>query len=150
MITIWPFPVRVFLDAPSISTRGRVRPLVRPSVGPSVRPSVRHAFVKIAENGVMQLCSSAVMRYAVRGASYVVYTALFSSSSSISSPSLSLSSPSILLNDDLRECGRNIQEINDTHVLSILKFFFFMIISVYAMTIKEIHVVIFTFFYKRA
>ena len=70
-----------FLDAPSISIRGCVRPSVRPLVRPSVRwsvgPSVRHAFVKIAENGVMQLCSYAVMRYAVRGASYVVYTALF-------------------------------------------------------------------------
>ena len=39
------------------------------SVRPSVRPSVRNAFVKIAENGVMQ----------DEDASYVVYTALFPS-----------------------------------------------------------------------
>ena len=44
---------------PRISIRGCVRP--------SVRPSVRNAFVKIAENGVMQ----------DGDASYVVYTALF-------------------------------------------------------------------------
>ena len=52
-----------------------VRPLVRwsvrwsigPSVGPLVGPSVHNAFVKIAENGVMQ----------DGDASYVVYTALF-------------------------------------------------------------------------
>ena len=48
---------------PRISIRG----CVRPSVGPSVRPSVRNAFVKIAENGVMQ----------DGDASYVVYTTLF-------------------------------------------------------------------------
>ena len=40
---------------------------VRRSVGPSVRPSVRNAFVKIAENGVMQ----------DEGASRAVYPALF-------------------------------------------------------------------------
>ena len=40
---------------------------VRPSVRRSVRRSVRNAFVKIAENGVMQ----------DGDASYVVYTALF-------------------------------------------------------------------------
>ena len=51
-----------FLDAPRISIRGCVRPLVRPSVA----PSVRNAFIKIAENGVMQ----------DEDASYVVYTAL--------------------------------------------------------------------------
>ena len=38
-----------------------------PSVGPSVGPSVHDAFVKIADNGVMQ----------DGDASYVVYTALF-------------------------------------------------------------------------
>ena len=48
---------------PRISIRGCARPLVRRSVG----PSVRNAFVKIAENGVMQDVD----------ASYVVYTALF-------------------------------------------------------------------------
>ena len=48
---------------PRISIRG----CVRPSVRPSVRRSVRDAFVKIAENGVMQ----------DGDASYVVYTALF-------------------------------------------------------------------------
>ena len=52
-----------FLDAPRISIRG----FVRPSVGPSVGPSVRIAFVKIAENGVMQ----------DEGASRAVYPALF-------------------------------------------------------------------------
>ena len=41
---------------------------VRPSVRRSVRPSVRNAFVKIAENGVMQ----------DEGASRAVYPALFS------------------------------------------------------------------------
>ena len=45
-----------------ISIRGCVRPSVRRSVG----PSVLNAFVKIAENGVMQ----------DGDASYVVYTAL--------------------------------------------------------------------------
>ena len=40
------------------------------SVGPSVGPSVRNAFVKIAKNGVMQ----------DEDVSYVVYTALFSTS----------------------------------------------------------------------
>ena len=54
---------------PRISIRGCVRPSVRPSVGRSVRPSVRDAFVKIAENGVMQ----------DGDASYVVYTALLGS-----------------------------------------------------------------------
>ena len=43
---------------PRISVRGCVRPSVRPLVRPFVRPSVgrsvRNAFVKIAENGVMQ------------------------------------------------------------------------------------------------
>ena len=52
---------------PRISIRGCVRPLVSPSVGPLVGPSVHDAFVKIAENGVMQ----------DGDASYVVYTALF-------------------------------------------------------------------------
>ena len=52
---------------PRISIRGCVRPLVRPSVRPLVRPSVGNAFVKIAENGVMQ----------DGDASYVVYTTLF-------------------------------------------------------------------------
>ena len=56
---------------PRISIRGCVRPSVRASVGrsvhPSVHPSVRNAFVKIAENGVMQ----------DEEASDVVYTALF-------------------------------------------------------------------------
>ena len=60
---------------PRISIRGCVRPSVRrsvrPLVGPSVRrsvpPSVRNAFVKIAENGVMQ----------DEGASRAVYPALF-------------------------------------------------------------------------
>ena len=47
--------------------RTSIRGCVRPSVGPSVGPSVRNAFVKIAENGVMQ----------DGDASYVVYTALF-------------------------------------------------------------------------
>ena len=47
---------------PRISIRGCVRPSVRRSVG----PLVRDAFVKIAENGVMQ----------DGDASYVVYTAL--------------------------------------------------------------------------
>ena len=44
----------------------RPRITIRGCVGPSVRPSVRNAFVKIAENGVMQ----------DGDASYVVYTAL--------------------------------------------------------------------------
>ena len=44
---------------------------VRPSVRPSVGWSVRNAFVKIAENGVMQ----------DEDASYVVYTALLDVSS---------------------------------------------------------------------
>ena len=47
-----------------------VRPSVRPSIRRSVRRSVRNAFVKIAENGIMQ----------DGDASYVVYTALFSPS----------------------------------------------------------------------
>ena len=46
-----------------------VRWSIRRSVGRSVRPSVRDAFVKIAENGVMQ----------DGDASYVVYTALLQS-----------------------------------------------------------------------
>ena len=48
---------------PRISIRGCVRPSVRRSVG----PSVRNAFVKIAENGVMQ----------DEGASRAMYPALF-------------------------------------------------------------------------
>merc|ERR1712228_199687 len=59
-----------FLDASSHLYK-RVCPSIRPSVGPpvrpSVRPSVRNAFVKIAENGVMQ----------DEGASRAVYPALF-------------------------------------------------------------------------
>ena len=55
-----PFQVRS-----RISIRGCLS--VRPSVGPSVRRLVRNAFVKIAEDGVMQ----------DGDASYVVYTALF-------------------------------------------------------------------------
>ena len=63
---------------PRISIRGCVRPSVGPSVGtsvrrsvgrsigPSVGPLVRNAFVKIAENGVMQ----------DKGASRAVYPAL--------------------------------------------------------------------------
>ena len=47
---------------PHLSIRG----CVRPSIGRSVRPSIRHAFVKIAENRVMQ----------AEDASYVVYSAL--------------------------------------------------------------------------
>ena len=62
-----PLPVFRLLfsrDAPTLHERVSVRLLVRPSVG----PFVRHAFVKIAENGVMQ----------DEDASYAVYTALFS------------------------------------------------------------------------
>ena len=63
-------PAFIFLDASSHLYK-RVCPSVGPSVGPSVRPSVgpsvRDAFVKIAENGLMQ----------DEDASYVVYTALF-------------------------------------------------------------------------
>ena len=51
---------------PRISIRGCVHPSVRRSVGPSVRRLVRNAFVKIAENGVMQ----------DEGASRAVYPAL--------------------------------------------------------------------------
>ena len=56
-----------FLDASSHLYKRCFRPSVGPSVGPSVRPSVRNAFVKIAENGVMQ----------DEGASRAVYPALF-------------------------------------------------------------------------
>ena len=42
-------PFNAFLDASS-----HLYKRVCPSVGPSVRPLVRNAFVKIAENGVMQ------------------------------------------------------------------------------------------------
>ena len=52
-----------------LSVRRSVRRSVRPSVGPSFRRSVRNAFVKIAENGVIQDQDGDV--------SYVVYTALF-------------------------------------------------------------------------
>ena len=45
----------------------RPRISMKGCVGPSVHPLVRNAFVKIAENGVMQ----------DGDASYVVYTALF-------------------------------------------------------------------------
>ena len=55
-----------FLDASSHLYK-RVCPSVGPTVRPLVRPSVHTAFVKIAENGVMQ----------DGDASYVVYTALF-------------------------------------------------------------------------
>ena len=55
--------VNVFLDASS-----HLYKRVSPSVGPSVGPSVCIAFVKIAENGVIQ----------DEDASYVVYTALLS------------------------------------------------------------------------
>ena len=67
---------RWFLDAsshlykrvcPSVSLSLSVGRSVGPSVRPSVRRSVRDAFVKIAENGLMQ----------DEDASYVVYTALF-------------------------------------------------------------------------
>ena len=51
---------------PRISIRGCVRPSVGPSVRLSVGPLVRNAFVKIAENGVMQ----------DEGASRAVYPAL--------------------------------------------------------------------------
>ena len=55
---------------PRISIRGyvrwSVRPLVRPLVRPSVGPSVGNAFVKMAENGIMQ----------DEGASRAVYPAL--------------------------------------------------------------------------
>ena len=58
---------------PRISIRGCVHPSVgrsvRRSVGRSVRRSVRDAFVKIAENGVLQ----------DGDASYVVYTTLLES-----------------------------------------------------------------------
>ena len=47
--------LEAFLDAPSISIRGCVRPSVRWSVGPLVRlsvgPLVRNAFVKKSEIG---------------------------------------------------------------------------------------------------
>ena len=63
---------------PRISIRGCVRPsvgpLVRQSIGRSVGPSVRNAFVKIAENGVMQ----------DEGASRAVYPALFHCNRSLS------------------------------------------------------------------
>ena len=58
-----------FLDASSHLYKRvcpSVRWSVRPSVRPLVRPLVRNAFVKIAENGVIQ----------DGDASYVVYTAL--------------------------------------------------------------------------
>ena len=51
---------------PRISIRGCVHPSVSLSVGPSVGRLVRNAFVKIAENGVMQ----------DEGASRSVYPAL--------------------------------------------------------------------------
>ena len=59
-------PIFSFLDASSHLYK-RVCPSVGRSVRRSVRPSVRDAFVKIAENGLMQ----------DEDASYVVYTALF-------------------------------------------------------------------------
>ena len=63
---------------PRISIRGCVRPSVRRSVGrsvgPSVGPLVRNAFVKIAENGVMQ----------DEGASRAVYPALFTTPPTLS------------------------------------------------------------------
>ena len=54
----------VFLDA---SSHLYLRGCVRPSIRPLVRPLVHNAFVKIAENGIMQDGDE----------SYVVYTALF-------------------------------------------------------------------------
>ena len=54
--------MELFLDASS-----HLYKRVCPSVRRSIRPSVRNAFVKIAENGLMQ----------DGDASYVVYTALF-------------------------------------------------------------------------
>ena len=56
-----------------MSVRPLVRWSVRWSVRPLVRPSVHNAFVKIAENGVMQ----------DGDASYVMYTALFLDASSV-------------------------------------------------------------------
>ena len=49
-----------FLDAPSISIRGCVRPSVRPSVGPSVRPSRFRKNRWKWRYAVMQLCSYAL------------------------------------------------------------------------------------------